>query len=105
MKRPQNSGAASCGGAGIPTTAILEKMSDDNSCLFHGVSWLLDPFTSPAAMRQIIAAAVRSDPVRWCEATLGKSPGEYIAFITDSTKWGGQVSFGGSRLWRSQADY
>jgi len=88
--RPMNS-APQSGNGDVPTTAIIEKMRDDNSCLFHGISWLLDSTTSPAAMRQTIAAAVRNNPSQWCEATLGKSPQDYIAFITDSTKWGGQV--------------
>ena len=73
------------------TTAVLEKMRDDNSCLFHGVAWLLDAQSSPAGMRQTIAAAVAGSPNRWNEATLGKPPREYVAFITDPTKWGGQV--------------
>ena len=71
------------------------KMPDDNSCLFHGVAWLLDPPEAPSppgAMRAAIVRAVRSDPSRWCAATLGKaSVEEYCAFISDPTKWGGQV--------------
>jgi len=90
--RSQTHGSTPQSGSGeIPTTAIIEKMRDDNSCLFHGISWLLDTNTSPATMRQSIAAAVRNNPAQWCEATLGKSPQDYITFITDSTKWGGQV--------------
>ena len=40
------------------TTAVLEKMRDDNSCLFHGVAWLLDPARAPRDMREGIAQAV-----------------------------------------------
>jgi ubiquitin thioesterase OTU1 len=39
----------------------------------------------------MIATTVRNDPVQWNDAMLGKPRDEYIRFITDPTKWGGQV--------------
>lgn len=42
------------------------------------------------ALRQLVANKVRSDPT-WDEAMLGKPRSEYIDFITDPKRWGGQV--------------
>ena len=35
--------------------------------------------------------SVRSDPVRWDVATLGRPIEEYLAYISDDSRWGGQV--------------
>lgn len=66
-------------------------MPDDNSCLFHGVAYLVDPASSPSSLRQVIAREVRSNPGRWDDAILGKPRDEYVDFITDARRWGGQV--------------
>eukprot|EP00442_Polarella_glacialis_P037458 CAMPEP_0115111412 /NCGR_PEP_ID=MMETSP0227-20121206/40013_1 /TAXON_ID=89957 /ORGANISM="Polarella glacialis, Strain CCMP 1383" /LENGTH=375 /DNA_ID=CAMNT_0002510751 /DNA_START=95 /DNA_END=1222 /DNA_ORIENTATION=+ len=83
--RPGSGEAASDG------FAKLVPMPDDNSCLFHGVAHLLDPSKPPGSLRQIVAQEVRANPVQWDEATLGKPPSEYINFISDPIRWGGQV--------------
>jgi len=96
-------GASSCGACGAacsrPTSssnsncsmsAGLVKMPDDNSCLFHCIVYLLDPASSVQALRTTIANEVRTNP-RWDEATLGKTKGEYVDFITNPIRWGGQV--------------
>mmetsp|Transcript_98482 Transcript_98482/g.279057 ORF Transcript_98482/g.279057 Transcript_98482/m.279057 type:complete len:263 (+) Transcript_98482:263-1051(+) len=86
-------GVASAGGGG-PTSsggAQLVKMPDDNSCLFHGLVYLLDPSTQPSALRKLVATEVRGNPARWDEATLGKPPDEYVEFIQNPIRWGGQV--------------
>lgn len=57
-------GGVASGSGGGYGVAFVEKMRDDNSCLFHGIAWALDPSTQPTAMRQCIAAAVRADPSR-----------------------------------------
>eukprot|EP00457_Paulinella_chromatophora_P008345 gb/GEZN01008376.1/.p1 GENE.gb/GEZN01008376.1/~~gb/GEZN01008376.1/.p1 ORF type:complete len:349 (-),score=51.76 gb/GEZN01008376.1/:356-1402(-) len=84
--------------------ARREKMPDDNSCLFHGVSFLLQSSLVPSELRQLVARTVRADPSRWNAATLGKaSVAEYIAFITDPVRWGGQVELAiFARHFRSQ---
>merc|ERR1711865_314947 len=66
-------------------------MADDNSCLFHGIVYPLDPSKSPQDLRNEVAQEVKNNPTRWDEATLGKSREEYIAFIKDPIRWGGQV--------------
>lgn len=87
VARPQPS--ASTGGASA--NAQLVAMPDDNSCLFHGVAYLLDSKTAPNALRQIVAKEVRDNPTKWDEATLGKPRSDYIDFISDPKRWGGQV--------------
>lgn len=42
---------------------------------------------------QVIAATVASDPTKYSEAFLGKPNEEYCAWILDSEKWGGLLSF------------
>merc|ERR1712187_1093963 len=39
----------------------------------------------------MVATEVRSNPARWDEATLGKPPAEYVNFILNPIRWGGQV--------------
>lgn len=73
------------------TAATLHKIPDDNSCLFHAVTFLLGRSESPTQLRQIIAQTVRSNPAQFSAAILGKSREAYVTFITDPTKWGGQV--------------
>jgi len=71
--------------------ANLERMADDNSCLFHAIAFLLRPDATPEALRALVVETVTADPERWNEATLGKPMSEYIAFISDARRWGGQV--------------
>jgi len=91
--RPGTGGVAG-GAADIPAGAMsaqLVQMPDDNSCLFHGLVYLLDPFKPPSALRQMVATEVRGNPVKWDAATLGKTPNEYVDYILDPIRWGGQV--------------
>jgi ubiquitin thioesterase OTU1 len=73
------------------TVAFHHKIVDDNSCLFHAVAFLLHRSETPAQLRQLIATTVRNDAFTWNDAMLGKTQSQYIAYITDSLKWGGQV--------------
>jgi hypothetical protein len=71
-------------------------MADDNSCLFHGIAFLLsegrnERMAFPVELRASIVKAVEADPVRWNEGTLGKSVADYCTFIKDSRRWGGEV--------------
>ncbi|KAF9611003.1 hypothetical protein IFM89_026309 [Coptis chinensis] len=64
----------------------------DNSCLFNAVGYVMehDKLKAPE-LRQVIAATVASDPVKYTEAFLGKSNEEYCAWILDPEKWGGAI--------------
>ncbi|EGD80160.1 ubiquitin thioesterase OTU1 [Salpingoeca rosetta] len=72
----------------------------DNSCLFRTLVFLLDcPPGGMAAiaddnimtMRLMVASLVQSDPDRFTSAVLGKPVDEYLAWITDSSHWGGYI--------------
>ncbi|KOO26777.1 ubiquitin thioesterase otu1-like protein [Chrysochromulina tobinii] len=43
---------------GDGSAAALEKMPDDNSCLFHAVSFLLSPWSSTQELRQTVVQSV-----------------------------------------------
>ena len=55
------------------------------------MSFLLSPWSSTQELRQTVVQSVRSDPVRWDVATLGRPTEEYLAYILDDSRWGGQV--------------
>lgn len=88
---PTSSGGGSGGGGGGGGGAQLVPMPDDNSCLFHGIAYLLDSSRPPNSLRQIVASEVQANPSQWDEATLGKPRQEYVDFITNPIRWGGQV--------------
>ena len=97
--KPNTAGAAAgpTGSVAAPvssgaTAASLARMPDDNSCLFHSIAYLLGgPGEDATALRRVIAGAVKRDPSRWNFGTLGKEPSEYVTFITNPIRWGGQV--------------
>ena len=64
----------------------------DNSCLFASVGYVTSQNRSQAAqLRRVIVDAVKQDPVEWSEVVLGKDPEEYCRWISDASKWGGQI--------------
>lgn len=70
----------------------VEKIPDDNSCLFHAVAFLVGKARCTAPeLRAMIVDAVKADPTRWNAATLGKPVAEYCSFILNPIRWGGQV--------------
>lgn len=71
---------------------VRRVIPSDNSCLFNAVGYVMDHDKHKAAeLRQVIAATVASDPVKYNEAFLGKPNEEYCAWILDSEKWGGAI--------------
>ena len=72
----------------------------DNSCLFRSIIFLADcPPGGMSAitddevmtMRLLVASLIQSDPDRFNEAVLGRPVQEYLAWITDSSHWGGYI--------------
>ena len=80
-----------------PTTNTLSRfvVPANNSCLFTSVHLLMYGgelnLDCADSMRQLVAAAVRDDPVTYNEVLLGKSNKEYCDWILDSTSWGGAI--------------
>ncbi|CAI0382751.1 unnamed protein product [Linum tenue] len=73
-------------------TVVRRVIPSDNSCLFNAVGYVMDHNKNKAPeLRQVIAATVASDPVKYNEAFLGKPNQEYCAWILDSEKWGGAI--------------
>lgn len=71
---------------------VRREIPSDNSCLFNAVGYVMDHDKHKAPeLRQVTAATVVSDPVRYSEAFLGKPNEEYCAWILDPKKWGGAI--------------
>ncbi|CDO68300.1 hypothetical protein BN946_scf184799.g27 [Trametes cinnabarina] len=72
---------------------IHRVVPDDNSCLFSSIALAFEQDISKAqSIRQIVADAIRRDPVKWNEAILGSRPREeYIQTILKPSAWGGAI--------------
>ncbi|KAF5461098.1 hypothetical protein F2P56_020919 [Juglans regia] len=71
---------------------VRRVIPSDNSCLFNAVGYVVGHNKDKAPeLRQVIAAAVASDPAKYSEALLGKPNEEYCAWILDSVNWGGAI--------------
>ncbi|KAJ3679383.1 hypothetical protein LUZ60_017394 [Juncus effusus] len=71
---------------------VRRVIPSDNSCLFNAVGYVMENNKHKAPeLRQVIAAVVASDPVKYNEAFLGKTNEEYCSWIMDPEKWGGAI--------------
>ncbi|EYU34352.1 hypothetical protein ABFS82_11G034100 [Erythranthe guttata] len=71
---------------------VRRVIPSDNSCLFNAVGYVMDHNKNKASeLRQVIAAAVSSDPEKYTEAFLGKTNEEYCTWILNPEKWGGAI--------------
>ncbi|GAB4846152.1 OTU protein [Ancistrocladus abbreviatus] len=71
---------------------VRRVIPSDNSCLFNAMGYVMDHNKKKAPeLRQVIAATVTSDPVKYSEAFLGKPNEEYCSWILDPEKWGGAI--------------
>ncbi|KAI0374873.1 OTU-domain-containing protein [Pilatotrama ljubarskyi] len=71
---------------------IHRVVPDDNSCLFSSIALIFEQNISKAqSIRQIVADAIRKDPIKWDEAILGRPREEYIQTILRPTAWGGAI--------------
>lgn len=74
---------------------VMREVPDDNSCLFRAVNGLLGSSQrSPAPLREIVANAVRANPITYNEAFLGRSNASYCEWILGSNAWGGAIELG-----------
>ncbi|KAM0896897.1 hypothetical protein ACQ4PT_022895 [Festuca glaucescens] len=68
---------------------VRRVIPSDNSCLFNAIGYVMEHNRNKAyELRQVIAAAVASDPEKYNEVFLGKPNEAYCAWILDSEKWG-----------------
>jgi ubiquitin thioesterase OTU1 len=71
---------------------LRRVIPSDNSCLFNAVGYVMEHDRNKASeLREVIAAAVMSDPTTYTEAILGKPNEEYVQWISKPDKWGGAI--------------
>ncbi|KZT55105.1 hypothetical protein CALCODRAFT_499047 [Calocera cornea HHB12733] len=77
---------------------VLRVAPDDNSCLFHSLSYVLPSLPTATnerpnttSLRSLAAATILSDPINYDEATLGQSPTSYAEAIQKPQTWGGAI--------------
>ncbi|OBZ75522.1 Ubiquitin thioesterase OTU1 [Grifola frondosa] len=63
---------------------IHRVVPDDNSCLFSSIALVFE-------QNIIVADAIRKDPIKWDDATLGRSREDYISTILKPSSWGGAI--------------
>lgn len=75
--------------------AIVRRVIDaDNSCLFNALGYLMvrDKKQMNTVYRQMVAAVIQEDPTKYTPEILdGKSTSEYVSWILDTEKWGGEI--------------
>ncbi|PFH31368.1 OTU family cysteine protease [Besnoitia besnoiti] len=82
------SGVASAAFVGEAFRCVVPS---DNSCLFTCLSMLAARDKSPQDLRNLVAAAIESDPESFSDAILERPRAAYIQWITTRTSWGGYV--------------
>jgi ubiquitin thioesterase OTU1 len=77
------------------TRTITRRIIDaDNSCLFNALGYLMvrDKKQMNTVYRQMVAAVIQEDPTKYTSEILdGKSTSEYVSWILDTDKWGGEI--------------
>lgn len=70
----------------------VHKVPDDNSCLFHAISYCnYKDITISHQLRSIVAHKIRSDPIEYSEAVLDKPNEAYAQWILKKDSWGGGI--------------
>lgn len=94
--------AAARSDSGIPHVAlangflILRNVPDDNSCLFHAISYALTGSTDyeQLELRHVVASTIRQNPDLYSEVVLGRPNAQYCAWIEKKESWGGAIELG-----------
>lgn len=70
----------------------LHKVPDDNSCLFHAISYCVykDISLSPQ-LREIVSREIQLKREEYSDAILGRPNGEYAKWILNRNSWGGGI--------------
>jgi ubiquitin thioesterase OTU1 len=77
-----------------PKRMIIKRVIDaDNSCLFNSIGYLLVKNKREKApdYRRMVADEIRSKKDIYTADILGQSPDEYISWILNPEKWGGEI--------------
>ncbi|CAO3677267.1 unnamed protein product [Umbelopsis ramanniana] len=71
---------------------VVREMKDDNSCLFRSVGYALNRnIERTQELREVIAASIRSDPITYSDAILGRPADQYVDWILKPNSWGGAI--------------
>ncbi|SCU83517.1 LADA_0C11914g1_1 [Lachancea dasiensis] len=79
---------------GIWSDRILQihAVPDDNSCMFHAISYCIHGDLSHSQVyREIVASEVAADPMEYSDAILGRPNREYSQWILKKSSWGGGI--------------
>jgi len=82
------------GFVGVSDGSVIRRViPDDNSCLFHAISYVLENKANDkvSQLRNIIAKEIANDPISYNEGILGKTPRDYQNWIKQNNSWGGSV--------------
>jgi ubiquitin thioesterase OTU1 len=95
QKKPEPESSASAPGIvnADEGCVIRRVIPDDNSCLFHAISYVLENKANDkiSKLRNLVSKEIASDPYNYNEGILGKKPADYQRWITQNTSWGGSV--------------
>ncbi|QLG72896.1 hypothetical protein HG535_0D06050 [Zygotorulaspora mrakii] len=70
----------------------VHKVPDDNSCLFHAISYCnYKDISVSQQLRSVVADKIRSDPIEYSEAVLDKRNDLYAQWIMRKDSWGGGI--------------
>lgn len=69
---------------------LVNKMPNDNSCLFHAIKRTIGVDLPIPSMRRIIYNTIMGNPIQYTEAVLGKPRQEYAKSMLESA-WGGGI--------------
>lgn len=73
---------------------VVWTIPADNSCLFNAIDFLVSektPARGPQWYREVVAEVIRSNPEMYNADFLDKSPADYINWILQPCKWGGEI--------------
>ncbi|KAJ1675109.1 ubiquitin-specific protease otu1 [Spiromyces aspiralis] len=70
---------------------VQKKMPEDNSCLFHALSFILGDDWSVSALRELTAHLIYQNQKVYNDAILGMPVNEYCLWIEQSKSWGGAI--------------
>lgn len=93
-QKDSKASGASSKGVWIDSRRLLQvhDVPDDNSCLFHAISYAVyKDISLSSEIRRIVAAAVRKDTIKYSDAILGRPNHEYSEWILKPTSWGGGI--------------
>lgn len=73
-------------------TLQVHKVPDDNSCLFHSISYCMyKDITISSKLRELCSREILGDKSKYNEAILGKRPQDYSNWILRKDSWGGGI--------------